>query len=117
MSDPKIRWEKIAESEQAIPFQSNNMCIVDAGDKKVTVALFNDQLFAFAHKCPHASGIMADGFIDAAGNAVCALHRYKFNMATGRNVTGEGYYLARYHIKVTEEGVFVGFEQKGIFGF
>jgi nitrite reductase/ring-hydroxylating ferredoxin subunit len=117
MSEPKIRWVKIADSKNEIQFQQNNMCIIEAGDKKITLANFNDKLFAFAYKCPHASGILADGFIDATGNVVCPLHRYKFNMSTGRNVTGEGYYLAHYFVEEKPDGIYIGFEQKGIFGF
>jgi nitrite reductase/ring-hydroxylating ferredoxin subunit len=117
MPEPKIRWIKIADSKNEIEFQSNNMCVIEAGDKKITLADNNGQLCAFAYKCPHASGVLADGFIDAAGNVVCPLHRYKFNMTTGRNVTGEGYYLAHYHIKEEADGIYIGFEQKGIFGF
>ncbi len=67
--------------------------------------------FAFAYKCPHAGGILADGYIDALGNVVCPLHRYKYNMENGRNVSGEGYYLKHWPVELREEGVFVGMEE------
>ncbi len=117
MSDKKITWHKIAESIADIDFQANNMCIIDVDSKKISLAKYQNEFFAFAHKCPHASGIMADGFIDALGNAVCPLHRYKFNLQNGRNVTGEGYFLKTYAIKKTDAGVFVGFVEKGFFNF
>ncbi|MFX9858935.1 Rieske 2Fe-2S domain-containing protein, partial [Acinetobacter baumannii] len=79
----KYAWFKI---EGDIVWQENNMCIVIVNDKKITLARYNNAFFAFAHKCPHAGGIMADGFIDALGNVVCPLHRYKFSMQNGRNV-------------------------------
>ncbi len=110
-------WFKIADSLAEIPFQPNQLCIVDVGNKKVTLGLHNGSLFAFAHKCPHASGIMADGFIDATGNIVCPIHRYKFNMQTGRNTTGEGYYLKTYTAEQREDGVYIGIEEKGFFSF
>jgi 3-phenylpropionate/trans-cinnamate dioxygenase ferredoxin subunit len=117
MSDKKIVWYKIAESEDAIAFQTNSMCVVEADGKKISLAKFQNELFAFAYKCPHASGIMVDGFVDALGNAVCPLHRYKFSLKNGRNVTGEGYFLKTYAVKNTEEGVFIGFEEKSFFNF
>lgn len=117
MSSKNINWHKIAESIASIGFQLNDMCIIDVDGKKITLGKYNDSLFAFAHKCPHASGIMADGFIDALGNAVCPLHRYKFNLQNGRNSTGEGYYLKTYSTKQTEEGVFIGIEETGLFSF
>jgi nitrite reductase/ring-hydroxylating ferredoxin subunit len=117
MSDKTITWHKIAESIAAIDFESNDMCVVEADGKKLSLAKHQNELFAFAYKCPHASGIMADGFIDALGNAVCPLHRYKFNLKNGRNITGEGYFLKTYAVKNTDEGVFIGFEEKSFFNF
>ena len=86
------------------------MAITEAGGKKITLAVFNGQVFAFAQKCPHASGVMADGFIDALGNVVCPLHRYKFSMANGRNTSGEGYYLKTYPVETRDDGIYVGIE-------
>ena len=47
----------------------------------------------------------------ALGNVVCPLHRYRFNLQTGRDVTGEGYYLKIYPVEIPEEGVFIGIEE------
>lgn len=97
----------IAPSIAALPWQNNNLCVVEVHGKKITLALHHNQLFACAYKCPHASGVMADGFIDALGNITCPLHRYKFSLTNGRNTSGEGYYLKTYEIEVNDEGVFV----------
>jgi len=111
-----IKWYKIADHINMLGFQSNNMCIVEANGKKITIAKHNHSLFAFAHKCPHASGIMAEGFINALGNVVCPLHRYAFNIQNGRNTSGEGYYLKTYQVEEREDGVFIGMEKTGLFG-
>jgi 3-phenylpropionate/trans-cinnamate dioxygenase ferredoxin subunit len=84
--------------------------------KKICVAKYNDRAFAFAYKCPHAGGLLAHGHIDPHGNVVCPLHRYKYSIANGRNVTGEGYYLKHWNIIENEEGVFIEMEpSKGLF--
>jgi 3-phenylpropionate/trans-cinnamate dioxygenase ferredoxin subunit len=114
MSD-KINWTKISESLEEIPFGENNLAGVMAGEKKVCVGKYKGELFAFAAKCPHASGVLAEGFIDALGNVVCPLHRYKFCMKNGRNVSGEGYYLKHWAVEVREDGVYVALENKGFF--
>lgn len=110
-------WHKIAENEAILPWQPNDMCIVTAGEKKITLARFNGGLYAFAQKCPHASGIMADGYINASGQVTCPLHRYRFDMKNGRNTSGEGYYLKTYTAETREDGVYVGWEDKGFWGF
>lgn len=109
----KYNWFKIADSMNELAWQNNLMCVVDVNDKKISLAKFNGQVFAFAYKCPHAGGIMAEGFVDAVGNAVCPLHRYKFSLQNGRNVSGEGYYLKTYPVELRENEVYIGFEEKG----
>jgi nitrite reductase/ring-hydroxylating ferredoxin subunit len=118
MGDKSYHWHKVAEQEQAIPFAANNIAVVELEGKKICIGRHSGALFAFAFKCPHAGGILADGYIDALGNVVCPLHRYKFNMANGRNVTGEGYYLKHWPVELRENGVYVGIEEsKGFWNF
>ena len=112
----KMKWFKIIDEQQLLPWQENGMCIVTAGDRSITLARFNGQLFAFAHKCPHASGIMADGYINAAGQVSCPLHRYRFDINNGRNTSGEGYFLKTYEIETRDDGIYVGWEDKGFWG-
>ncbi len=115
MSHQKFKWHKIAETILELPFNSNNLLVVEAGGKSVTLAKINDKLYACAYKCPHAGGILADGIIDAAGNIVCPLHRYKFSLQNGRNTSGEGYHLKTYVAEIRDDGVYIGFEDKGLF--
>jgi nitrite reductase/ring-hydroxylating ferredoxin subunit len=110
------RWIKVADFITDIPFNDNNLAEVVADGKRICLARHKEEFFAFAAKCPHASGQLAHGFIDALGNVVCPLHRYKFCMKNGRNVTGEGYYLKHWPVKVEAEGVFVGLDQKSLLG-
>ncbi len=117
MGQTKYTWYKIAESPAELAFNSNGLLAADVNGKTITLANVKGVIMACAHKCPHAGGIMEDGFIDAAGNIVCPLHRYKFSMQNGRNVTGEGYYIKTYPVEVREDGVYIGFADRGIFSW
>jgi len=99
---------KIADHINELNFSDNNIAVAEMNGKRICVARFNQQVFAFAFKCPHAGGILADGYIDALGNIVCPVHRYKYDMKNGRNVSGEGYYLRHWSVEVREDGVYVG---------
>jgi nitrite reductase/ring-hydroxylating ferredoxin subunit len=110
-----MTWHKIAESINELVFAPNDIAVAELEGKKICIGQFNNKLFAFAYHCPHAGGIMAHGYIDAIGNIVCPLHRYKFDMKNGRNVSGEGYYLKRWPVEVREDGVFAGIEKSGGF--
>ena len=109
----KLTWYKIADHINEIEFASNNIAVVELNNKKICIAKYSDQLFAFAFKCPHAGGILADGFIDALGNVVCPLHRYKYNLKNGYNVSGEGYYLKHWPVENRGDAIYVGLEAGG----
>ena len=98
---------KIAEHPNELNFASNGLAEVNVNGKKVCVARVNDQLFACAAACPHAGARMANGTVDALGNIVCPLHRYKFSMVNGRNVSGEGYHLKTWKVEWREDGVWI----------
>ena len=116
--EKKYKWHKVADSLNEIEFASNNIAVVELNGKNICLGIFNDLLFAFAYKCPHAGGTLAEGYIDALGNIVCPLHRYKYNMENGRNVSGEGYYLKHWPVEIKDDGVFVGVEETGgLFGW
>ena len=117
MEKQQTDWVKIAESIDEIDFGTNNLAEIKANGKTICIGRYKEELFAFAQKCPHASGPLANGFIDALGNVVCPLHRYKFCMKNGRNVTGEGYYLKHWPVKIEEGGVFVGFPPTSLFNW
>lgn len=108
-------WIKISDSVEEIVFFANNIGEAVADGKRICIARNQEKLFAFAYKCPHASGLLIDGYIDALGNVVCPLHRYKFSLRNGRNVSGEGYYLKHWPVEIREDGVYVGFEKNSLF--
>jgi 3-phenylpropionate/trans-cinnamate dioxygenase ferredoxin subunit len=98
-------WEKVAESTAEL-FQEIIPVKKIAG-KRICFARYNDRVYAFSDKCPHAGGRMSGGYIDVAGNIVCPLHRYKFKLAGGYNTSGEGYHLKTYEVRDEESGVWV----------
>lgn len=109
MTSKTYTWYKIAESTLELSAQETRICVVEIPGKKICVAEYQQQWYGFAYMCPHASGIMAMGDIDALGNIVCPVHRYKFSLSNGRNTTGEGYFLKTYPVELREDGVYVGY--------
>ncbi len=112
MINKKSTWHKIAENTLDIEWQSNEMSIKEVDGKKITLIRLRGKLFACAYKCPHAGGILADGYIDVLNNVVCPLHRYKFSLQNGRNTSGEGYFVKVYTVEERTDGIFVGIEER-----
>lgn len=110
-----MTWHKIADHINELNFSDNNIAIAEMDGRKICIAKFREAVFAFAFKCPHAGGVLADGYIDALGNIVCPVHRYKYDLKNGRNVSGEGYYLKHWPVEIREDGVYAGIESSGGF--
>jgi nitrite reductase/ring-hydroxylating ferredoxin subunit len=117
MSPEQMRWIKVAASIQELDLNPEGLRELEAGGKKLCIAKQGDRLLACADKCPHAGGRLSEGYIDAPGNIVCPLHRYKFNLETGRNVTGEGYYLKTYPVESRPDGIYIGIKEKNWLGW
>ncbi|WP_276503957.1 Rieske (2Fe-2S) protein [Terrimonas pollutisoli] len=110
-------WHKIANHLNELDFADNNIAMVEVKGKKICIGKHRDNFFAFAYKCPHAGGILAEGYIDALGNVVCPLHRYRYDLKNGRNISGEGYYLKNWPVELKDDGIFVGMESGGFFNW
>ena len=105
----KYDWHLLAQNEQEIFLQENSIAVFEINNKKICLTKFRNEWFAFAYTCPHASGILANGYIDLLGNVVCPTHRYKFSIQNGRNTSGEGFYLKTYPVEKRQDGLYVGF--------
>ncbi len=112
--EKKYKWHKIADGPSELIFGENSLVEYEVAGKKICIARTENTLAACASKCPHAGGNMSEGFLDNNGNIVCPVHRYVFSFTNGRDVTGEGYFLKIYPVKINEEGVFIGFEEGGL---
>ena len=115
MNGKKLTWHKIAEHINEIQFGKNNTGIVEVKRKKICIAKFRDNIFAVAHTCPHAGGMLADGYIDGPGNIVCPVHGYRYDLKNGRNSSGEGYYLKNWPVEIRKDGVYLGMEESSTY--
>lgn len=114
MLEKKYTWHKLAESVAELQLSATGLAEVEIAGKKICIAVHNDALFGCAAKCPHAGGKMSEGYIDAVGNIICPVHRYKFSLQQGRNSSGEGYFLRTYPVQKRPDGIFVGIESNNL---
>lgn len=117
MSAAQIRWIKIAENLQELNLNAEGLMELDVDGKVLCIARHGDSVMACASKCPHAGGYLSEGYVDALGNIVCPLHRYKFSLETGRNVSGEGYFLKTYPVESRPDGIYIGIKEKNWLGW
>lgn len=108
--EKKNNWIKIANKTEEIIFSENNIAKIAVEEKTICVTRTADGLNACASKCPHAGGDLSDGYLDKRDHIVCPVHGYRFNINSGRDTEGEGYFLKIYSIKIAEDGIFVALE-------
>ncbi len=75
------------------------------------IALFRDPdnpdlIHALLGRCPHANGPMGRAWVDD-GEAICPLHRWRFNLRTGRCTTAPDRSLHKFRCEVRDDRVWV----------
>ena len=100
-------WHKIASSKNELFSAGSNLAEIILDQKRICLALYSGKIYALSALCPHAGGLMAEGYTDGIGNIVCPVHHYRFQLATGRNISGEGYHLKTYQVEEREDEIYI----------
>jgi len=108
-----INWHKLFDSIDAINAQVaiGKVTTINVGRKKICLAHTADGFFAVNDKCPHNGGSLGNGYCTAEGSVVCPVHRYHFDLRTGRAKSGLGDFVQTYPLEIRDDGVYIGFEQ------
>ena len=112
--EKKIVWAKVFESaelaKRRIPF--NKAETVTVKGKKICIAHTREGLFAVNDKCPHNGASLGMGQCTEENSIVCPVHRYHFDLKTGRAKSGIGDVADTYPLEIREDGVYIGFQER-----
>lgn len=100
-------WVKIADDISSIKFNDKNIAVIFIDGRRICIINGEAGLKACTDRCPHAGGILSEGYVDLHQNIVCPVHGYRFNLKTGRDAYNEGYFLKTFPVIVNDEGVFI----------
>lgn len=108
------KWQKITDSEDALTalFSEKKVHVMIVFGQKVCLVLGSDGIYAVQEKCPHNGASLAMGYCNEKDEIICPLHRYPFNIKTGKATAGMAIGLETYPIKIQSDGVFVGMKKK-----
>jgi nitrite reductase/ring-hydroxylating ferredoxin subunit len=101
-----VNWFKI---DVPIP-ESDGVSQILVNGKKLCLVKNQQQLYIIQNTCPHAGGILSGGWCKE-GNIVCPIHRYEYNLTTGRGAEGQGDYIVIYPTELRADGLYVGFKE------
>lgn len=79
---------------------------------KICIAHSTNGVFAVSDRCPHNGASLSQGFCNEQDQIVCPLHRYPFDLKTGKAMAGLAMSVNTYPIKISDDGVFVGIKSK-----
>jgi nitrite reductase/ring-hydroxylating ferredoxin subunit len=83
---------------------------IKVNNKKLCLIKYQEEIYATQPTCPHAGGILSGGWC-REGNLICPIHRYEYNLNTGRGAKGQGDYIRVYPIELRSDGLFIGFKE------
>jgi len=113
MFERKIHWYKLFDSTEAASrmLAVGNVTTMQVGRKKICLAHTSEGFFAVNDRCPHNGASLGNGYCTNEGSVVCPLHRYHFDLHTGRAKSGLGDAVETYPIEIRDDGMFIGFKE------
>lgn len=115
----EIIWHKLFENADAANnfLAQGRVTYLQIQNHKICLAHTADGFFAVNDKCPHNGASLSSGKCTSDGAIVCPVHRYAFDLKTGRSKGGLGSYVERYPIESRSDGIYIGFEKVRFFLF
>ena len=107
-------WIKIFENETEFEnyIQPNTFVVFQLKGEKICVTRTARGFYAVQDKCPHNGASLSQGFCSKNNEIVCPLHRYSYDLESGKQTTGGGFALRTYPISIKKDGVYVGIKAK-----
>ena len=114
MSKATIRWIKIFENREAIEncIPPKRTWKITADRKEICLVNSGTDFYAVDDKCPHQGASLSHGYCSEMNSIVCPLHRYHFDLKTGRPISGLCDRILTYPLKFEDTGVYLGIEDK-----
>ena len=76
-----------------------------AGEKRLAILRIGDTFHIFDAQCPHRGADLGQANINGAGEIICPLHQYRFNLKTGDVRSGYCTALPVYRNELTDSGL------------
>lgn len=75
--------------------------------RSVVLVNYEGDLHALSADCPHAGGNLGYGWCED-GKLICPLHRYAYDIKTGKGDPGQNDFIDTYPVKVRGQDVYIG---------
>lgn len=110
-------WHKIFQSEEEAKLKIgfNKMYSLRIGLKKICLAYIESGIYAFEDACPHKLVALSKGILGVNGEVTCFWHQYRFDICTGKEMTGKNIReLKVYNLEIREDGLYLALPKEMI---
>ena len=109
-----FHWFKIFENETSIDdlLSPGTMMQFEFKNEKILVTRTRQGLYAVQDRCPHNGASLSKGFCSKNNEIICPLHRYSFDLSSGKATSGGSYTLKTYPIEQKADGWYLGIKAK-----
>lgn len=97
------KWVKIVDNLPEDDFVKS----IKVDGKKLCLIRNEHELYAIQNDCPHAGGSLSGGWCKN-GHIVCPIHRWEYDLKTGRGAEGQGDYINKFPLEIRADGLYVG---------
>lgn len=80
---------------------------VKVGGKVLCLVSYDGEVFALGARCPHAGGDLTQGWCKE-GKLVCPVHRYSYDLKTGKGSPGQNDYINNYPVEIRDSFIYIG---------
>jgi nitrite reductase/ring-hydroxylating ferredoxin subunit len=80
---------------------------LQAGNNRIALLRIGDTVHAFDTQCPHKGADLSQANINGAGEIICPLHQYRFDLKTGDLRAGYCPALPVYRNEISETGLLI----------
>jgi 3-phenylpropionate/trans-cinnamate dioxygenase ferredoxin subunit len=107
-------WIKIFESAEELENYIHPGTFVQFHLKgeKICVTKTEKGFYAVQDNCPHNGASLSKGFCTKNNEIVCPLHRYSYDLETGKATSGGAFALKTYPMQIKTDGVYLGIKAK-----
>lgn len=106
----EIRWIKMSFPASQLAEKVGE--VVYAAGRKLCFMRTSEGVFAIEDKCPHNGFPLSQGKLSQDGKSiVCPMHRYQYNLQTGRCSHSSGGAARVFPVEEREGGLYIGVEE------
>lgn len=79
---------------------------VKVNGKGIILVGYESNVYALSSTCPHAGAELSGGWCKD-GKLICPIHRYAYDIQTGKGDPGQNDFVDVYPVEVREDGVYI----------